>query len=249
MPLTPQQIERYRDEGYLILGKLIDAERLRVLVEAYDECVEKLKGQGRFTNTRHGVNENGEEIGVYQIRAAHLQHPAFDALLRDKAILDRVEQIIGPNIRVCLMQGLYKPPRRGAAVTWHQDDRYFQVDKPDAVVSCWLALDPATIPNGCMWVLPRHHRELKPHVRAADGKGYEIADLDDRAAVACELPAGHAMFHHGLTPHRSFPNTTDTPRRAMAIHFMNALAKPLGDNRMAEPAENMPVLRGVAVTW
>lgn len=249
MPLTPPQIQRFRDEGYLILGRLVSPERVTLLREAFDACGEKLRREGKFTNTRHVTNEQGDELGVYQIRAAHLQHPAFNDLVRDPALLDSVEQIIGPNIRLCLMQGLYKPPHRGAAVTWHQDDRYFQVDIPDAVVSCWFAIDEATIDNGCMWVLPRHHRTLMPHVPTLDKKGYELASVDESTAVACELPAGHAMFHHGLAPHRSLPNTTDRPRRAVAMHFMSGAARPLGDNRMAEPSENMPVVRGTGVKW
>ncbi|MCX5660823.1 MAG: phytanoyl-CoA dioxygenase family protein [Planctomycetota bacterium] len=249
MPLTPAQVKRFRDEGYLILGQLASPDRVIRLRAAYDECVEKLRREGKFKNTRVASNDKGEELGVYQIRAAHLLHPAFDELVRDKALLDMVEQIIGPNIRLCLMQGLYKPPHRGAAVTWHQDDQYFKVDIADAVVSCWFAIDEATIGNGCMWVLPRHHRELMPHVPTVDKQGYELATVDEATAVACELPPGHAMFHHGLTPHQSLPNTTDRPRRAVAMHFMSGSARPLGDNRMAEPAENMPVVRGTGVKW
>lgn len=249
MKLSSAQVDRFRSEGYLILGQLVTPDRVAELRAAYDECVEKLRAVGRFKNTRVATNEQGEELGVYQIRSAHLQHRVFDELVRDKILLDWVEQIIGPNIRLCLMQGLYKPPFRGAAVTWHQDDRYFQVDVPDAVVSCWFAIDEATIGNGCMWVLPRWHRELKPHVPTVDKQGYEMAAVDESTAVACELPPGHAMFHHGLTPHRSLPNTTDRPRRAVAMHFMAGHARPLGDDRMKEPAENMPVVRGTGVSW
>ena len=250
--LSDGQKTSFFEQGYVICGQLADDDQLQLLRDAYGQCLDALQDEGQLTNTRSGTGDDGAELGVYQIRAAHLQHASFNDLVRTPALLDAVEAIIGPNIRLCLMQGLYKPPRRGAAVTWHQDDRYFQVDKPDAVVSCWMTLDESTIDNGCMWVMPRHHLALAEHGRTIDGKGYEIADVtpeDEATAVACEMPAGHCMFHHGLAPHRSLPNTTDRPRRAMAMHFMDASARPRGDNRMDEPAENMPILRGRGLVW
>ena len=59
-------------------------------------------------------------------------------------MLDAVESLIGPNLGIVVCQGMYKPPYSGDEIRWHQDDYYFQVDKPNAVVSCWLTLDDAT---------------------------------------------------------------------------------------------------------
>lgn len=57
------------------------------------------------------------------------------------------------------------------------------------------------------------------------------------------------MFHHGLAPHRTLENRSPRPRRALAMHFMDAMAEPLGNGRKHEPAENMPVLHGDNVSW
>jgi ectoine hydroxylase-related dioxygenase (phytanoyl-CoA dioxygenase family) len=65
-------------------------------------------------------------------------------LIRDERLLDAVESLIGPNLGIVVCQGMYKPPYSGDEIRWHQDDYYFQVDKPNAVVSCWLTLDDAT---------------------------------------------------------------------------------------------------------
>ena len=73
-----------------------------------------------------------------------------------------------------------------------------------------------------------------------------MSSPDEPAAVAVPLQAGQIMFHHGATPHRTLPNTTDQPRRALAIHYMDATATILGGNRENEPPENTPILRGHA---
>jgi ectoine hydroxylase-related dioxygenase (phytanoyl-CoA dioxygenase family) len=71
-----------------------------------------------------------------------------------------------------------------------------------------------------------------------------MSGVDESLAVPLELAAGQVMFHHGATPHRSL--TTPLPRRAIAIHYMDARARPLGGNRESEPAGNMPLVRGTA---
>ena len=98
---------------------------------------------------RHS-DDGGRPLTFYQLRCAHLMHPEFDALIRHPHLLDAVENLIGPDLRIVVCQGMYKPPHTGDAIQWHQDDYYFRVDKPNAVVSCWLTFDDATVDSGCM---------------------------------------------------------------------------------------------------
>ena len=95
-----------------------------------------------------------------------------------------------------------------------------------------------------MWVIPRAHHQLWDH-EGIEASGYAMSNPDEEAAIPIEIEAGQMMFHHGATPHRTLPNTTDGPRRALAIHYMNATAS-LGGNREAEPPENTPIVRGHA---
>lgn len=240
--LTPAQVTSFHQQGYLVNDVLFTASEVDALGQAYTDCLDKLQAEGRLASIRDGQLADGTATQVFQIRVAHLQHPLFAELIRDARILDRVEALLGPDLQVVLCQGLYKPPHTGGEVHWHQDDFYFRVSGERPVVSCWLAFDDATIDNGCMWVLPKHHDRLREHEDLKPG--YAMTGADEDRAVALPLQAGQVMFHHGATPHRTLANTTTTHRRAMAIHFMDARAKPMGDHRTAEPAENMPVVRG-----
>ena len=71
-----------------------------------------------------------------------------------------------------------------------------------------------------------------------------MRDVDETQAIPIELKAGQIMLHHGAMPHRTLTNTTSGERRALAVHYMDATAPLLGDNRENEPAENTPIVRG-----
>lgn len=242
--MDSSQRARFNEEGYLVFDPLFSDTEVQTFATAYDACLEDLRRQDGLHNIRRGQLADGTATQVNQIRCAHLCHPAFAALVRDARILDRVAALLGPNLRLILCQGLYKPAHTGGEIGWHQDDYYFRVSKENAVVSCWMAFGEATVDNGCMWVIPRAHHRLWPH-RDAETAGYVMSNPDEEAAVAVPLKAGQMMFHHGATPHRTLPNTTDRPRRALAIHYMDATAA-MDKSRENEPPENTPVLRGRA---
>jgi phytanoyl-CoA hydroxylase len=241
--LAADQVNQFKNQGYLVHQLIFSDAEVAAFATAYDESLDTLRTADQLSNIRPGQLGDGTQTQVHQIRCAHLAHPLFDSLIRDPRILDSVESLIGPNLKLILCQGLYKPPRTGGAIDWHQDDYYFRISKKNAVVSCWITFDSATVDSGCMWVLPGKHTQLWPHEKL-ESPGYRMIKADESQAVALELNAGQLMFHHGATPHRTLANTTDHPRRALAIHYMDATARTLDGNRQAEPAEHMPVVRG-----
>lgn len=239
MKLSELQLEEYRSQGYLKYGDLLKKEELIKLRKAYDEVLNK---QHEIKLVRDREEENGDRSQVLQIRVAHLHHPEFYKLLHNTRLLNAVESIIGSEIKLVLFQGLYKPALIGGEIGWHQDDFYFKVNKPNAVVSCWITLDDVNQNNGCMWMQPKSHHCMLDHIKLEEG-GFQINSLDNNTAEPMEIKAGQCLFHHGLAPHRTLKNSTSKPRRALALHFMDATATPLGDGRLDEPAENMPLLR------
>ena len=251
MKLTESQIQEFKQKGYHIFGNLLTEAEADRIAQVYMDCLTNYRSEHdsqQVKRLQHGDDKNGGPAEFYQLRCAHLMHPDFDAIVRNHHLLDAVESLIGPNLRIVVCQGLYKPPHTGEEIKWHQDDYYFQVDKPNAVVSCWLTFDDATIANGCMWVIPGAHKRMVSHQDVSSGSGYYIPDMDEDKAVAIELKRGQCMLHHGLMPHRTLANTTSFPRRALAIHYMDAGAKP-GEDRQQEPPENMPVVRGQGISW
>jgi len=137
-------------------------------------------------------------------------------------IVDTVENLIGPDVIYYTDQLFVKGAYNGTAVPWHQDSAYWPVDPP-ALLSCWMALDDATVENGCVRVLPGSHKKAIAHRHFKQGPqtlGLLDEDLDPANEVAVEIQAGGAMFHHSLLVHRSEPNRSAKGRRGLVSIYL-----------------------------
>ncbi|MNY42738.1 Phytanoyl-CoA dioxygenase (PhyH) [compost metagenome] len=86
--------------------------------------------------------------------------------------------------------------------------------------SCWLALDEATVDNGCMWFVPGSNlKEVRPHRFAGKEGGALTCDASEEEGVYVALKPGSCTFHQGRTLHYSRGNSTGSDRRAFILNF------------------------------
>lgn len=248
MKLSEEQLTAFEQDGYVLADGFLGQDEIGHVQDCYMETLERLKREDVLENVQSGEDRD-EDYQVYQIRTAHLRHPIFRMLINDSRLLDMVQCLLGPDLRIIHYQGIYKPPHTGGEIGWHQDNYYFDVAQ-NRTVSVWLALDDATVENGCMWYLPGRHRERLEHEQlwdTADKKGFYFAirDIDDSGAVPIEVKKGNFAIHHCLMPHRSLKNETAQPRRGIAMHFMDAKMPDPGLLKIL-PDGAAPLLRGSA---
>ncbi len=119
-----------------------------------------------------------------------------------------------------------KPPgKQGQA--WHQDERYIPT-RDRSLIGAWIAVDDATVENGCLWVVPGSHRSgyLFPTRDHGEPEEYDGNDqaygFADGAAVPVEVKAGSVVFFNGYLLHKSLRNRSQIYRRALVNHYMNA---------------------------
>ena len=156
----------------------------------------------------------------------HLLLPWLSDLVRDPAILDAVETILGPNL-LCWASGFIpKKPGDGRYVSWHQDSTYWSLSSPE-VLTAWVAMTPSTPESGCMQAVPgTHTRDQLPHretFAAANllSRGQEIAvAVDPEQAVNVCLQPGEMSLHHVRIVHGSGANRTPRPRVGFAIRYI-----------------------------
>ena len=118
-----------------------------------------------------------------------------------------------------------KPAQEGTYLVWHQD-RWSNLDR-DPQITIYTALDPASIENGCVHIIPRSHRQL---VNPSHGSGFlteaHIEEIVSQAdPLPLELAAGEVVLLHNWTLHSSGINQTQTPRRAFSICYMHGDTK------------------------
>jgi len=148
---------------------------------------------------------------------SHLLFPWVDEIVRHPAILDAVEDLIGPNFRVFHNNVFVKEPHSSTFVSWHQDGSYNGIMPPE-VVTTWVALSPSNSNMGCVRILPGSHLAgLRIHVdrKSADNilsRGQQIEGLATEDAVDMELEPGEMSMHHTFSVHHSGPNRSDQRR-------------------------------------
>jgi non-heme Fe2+,alpha-ketoglutarate-dependent halogenase len=176
----------------------------------------------------------------------HLLLPWLNQLVRHAAILDAIEDVIGPNI-LCWGSGFFmKRPGDGGFVSWHQDSTYWGLSEPD-VITAWVAFTPSTVTTGCMRVIPGTHTvDQVPHrdTFAADNllsRGQEIdVAVDETKALDVVLQPGEMSLHHVRLIHGSAPNQGDGARIGYAIRYVPTYVRQLSGVR-----DSATLVRGV----
>ena len=157
------------------------------------------------------------EAKYRKLTGYHQQHPALAALARHPRIKGFVEQLLGEESVMQADMALCKPPFIGSEKPWHQDNAYFNFLPLEKRATAWIALDDATIQNGCMHVLPGNYSPLRHH-HTTD---CEILPdrIDKGQAVPVEIGAGGVMFFTAMIPHQTPPNRTPHLRRALQFQY------------------------------
>jgi Phytanoyl-CoA dioxygenase (PhyH) len=217
MRLTDDEVTTYRREGYLIVtDPIFSQDKFQKLQSHFEAKLELLPAEIR-----------PEEMDV-----PHFTDPAlFEWLLSDD-VLDLVEPILGPDIALWSSHFICKPKGNGKRVPWHEDSAYWRdALQPMEVVTVWLAIDPSTTSNGCMYVVPRTQDNGYSDYVPVDSKlnvfSTEItpAKMRDKLAVPCELQPNQASLHNGKLIHGSPPNTSTFRRCGYTMRYMPTYAR------------------------
>lgn len=209
--LTAGQIADYRQDGVLFPAAALTPEE----AAGYLNCIEEIE-------RAYGGNPKSHELSQ-----CHLHFEWARRLVSHAAILDAVEDVIGPDILVHATSIFQKRPYDGTYVSWHQDGYYMRLDRPD-FVSAWVALTDSTRENGCLRVVKGSHRRGRlAHTDSAVAErnllssGLEIAvRVDESTATDVVLRAGEMSFHDVNIVHGSNPNLSGRHRTGFAIRYV-----------------------------
>ena len=240
-------LEQYRNEGFIALDNVLSAGEVEEAKAALTELFQRIVKndgsikEGKFWSSPDAVTphrffvqyEPGYrfdpnatleelELKVRKLMWYTDQHPVFEYLVNNHPVIRRVIELLLGN-RAILYQdmALVKPPFIGSEKPWHQDNAYFEAAPLDATIGVWIALDEATVENGCMHLLPGPNLSPLEHYHGFDCQIVE-SKMDASKAVPVELKPGGALFFSGLLPHQTPPNSSPLRRRALQFHYRSA---------------------------
>ncbi len=244
--LTDEQVESYRENGYLAGIKLLDDEQIEVLRKELSDLVDP-GHQGNELFYEFNSNESADpEKTLFHALGAWRITPGFHDLLWNPAFGVPAWQLLEGSVRFWHDQLFYKPARHGGVVIWHQDYSYWTRTQPMAHLSCWIGLDDSTRDNGCIHYVPGSHRwDLLPREDFANDMDTIQGVLSEAQKrefnpIAIELKKGECSFHHPLMVHGSFENRTDQPRRAAVINVVRDGVRSMSDEPLLEGVPRIP---------
>jgi phytanoyl-CoA hydroxylase len=227
--VTAADVEHFHAQGYLIVRNAFTPAECQTTLDALLDLL-----AGKHPKFNGVIYENEAKELVETVPPEQRQDlvrkfwrfARYDDRLQEMTdhpkLLSVLARLIDDEPELFQDMALFKPPRIGREKPWHQDFAYFNLPLGTTVVGVWIALDDATVENGCMQVIPGSHREGPVvHFQRRD---WQICDTDVATGriLAVPMQKGDCLFFHGMLHHGTPANRTDERRRAVQFHYKPA---------------------------
>ncbi|BDF94622.1 phytanoyl-CoA dioxygenase family protein [Pseudoalteromonas haloplanktis] len=217
--LTPQQIADFHRDGYVIAKGYYDEQEIaRLQHTAFND-------DSLYERAWHKKDADGavSKVCLWQKTGDDF----YSMFSRGRRLVDVCEKLIGEEVYHTSTKIMMKEPFVGGAWEWHQDFGYWHRDNymlyPKAI-SCMVAINKATVENGCLQVLKgSHHLGRLDHSKTGDQKGACLEFVEEamkyHELVNVELEPGDVLFFHCNLLHKSNQNRAAEPRWSMICAF------------------------------
>lgn len=228
--LSADQLRSYQENGFLVIPDFLSPAELDHWRSAVNRAVEeragiKIPGKSVKTGEADGINEDSDYFARVFDQLLNLWQTSSEVkkLMFDERIGKMAAELSGAQgIRIWHDQALIKRPWANPTA-WHLDTPFWSFSDRRAI-SIWVALDDATLENGCLFFIPGSHRSTRFDKitigRNMDGVFDVYPEFRNAVTVAAPMKAGGCSFHNGLTIHGANANMTNGFRRAMTCAYM-----------------------------
>lgn len=220
--LTPEEVRRYHDEGYLLFEGLIAGDKLKKYVQLFDELVAESRNRSPGDGWTYELDAQGtlrpEKI-LHKIQGVCWAEPRVLELAKEPEIVGRVASLIGPELDIFGTKFFPMLPHGGTSTKWHQDNFYFNSES-NRIVTCGIYLQDTDRENGCLKIIPRSHQRGRfEHVRDVGTYGSWV-EADESDAVHLEIPGGTVVLFSANLLHGANPQRSNRSRYSTAWHYL-----------------------------
>jgi phytanoyl-CoA hydroxylase len=229
--LTQAQIDEYNRVGAIVVADVLTPAEVAELRAVTDMFVENSRAVTTHTEVYDLEDTHTPaQPRVRRIKAPHLRHPAYNALVRHPRIIEVLSDLWGPNIRFDTAKLNLKSAGFGAAVEWHQDWAFYPHTNDD-LAAVGVIMDDMELANGPLMIVPGTHKgpvfDHRAGGKFCGAMDPSRNDCDYSKAIALTGRAGSITVHHVRAVHGSAVNTSNKDRRLLLFQFRTADAWPL----------------------
>jgi ectoine hydroxylase-related dioxygenase (phytanoyl-CoA dioxygenase family) len=235
--LSPAQIARFHEDGFLILDRFIDPAEAARVAARFERLFRGEFETGLYPDEWNWREGRDKPDLTRQICNGWKADYTIASLVLRAAIGRLCAVLAGwPGARLAQDNVIWKPPS-ARSLGFHQDDSYngwIDVPRPPHMLTCWIALDDTSARGGTIeYVRGSHKWPVSPPITQFHAPEDYRKELREAAAkvglvpelVAVEVPAGGCAFHDGRTWHGSDTNRGERPRRSAVSHCMSSTAR------------------------
>ena len=232
-PLSAAQVEQYITLGFLLLRDALGEDEVD---ELRRDAIAIARGAYPCPAIKAAPDDASDEQVLQSFLCVHQPHrvsPVVRRYVGHPLVCGALSQVVAAHLPgwdgsvKCMQSMLFVKPPGNPGQAWHQDEIYIPT-RDRSLCGAWIALDDATVDNGCLWVVPGAHRSgyLYPQRPHSQPDEFDFAEeshgFDESAEVAVEVPRGGVLLFNGYLLHRSRRNRSTVYRRALVNHYMNA---------------------------
>lgn len=207
-------VEEFNKNGYAIINGLFSKDEV---IKLKQEAADILQGMG-------DIGSSGVFLGLT------VRSPLFKQAAAKPELVSALQDVIGSHIIFMSDKLVFKNATTDFGSPWHQDYPYWEGSHK---YSIWIALDDATMENGCLRIVPGSHLfgESDHGADSSDGNGFSNRlhqkDIDEAKVIDLPAKQGDAIIFHDLLYHSSYPNISGADRWALISTYK--------DGRQADP--------------
>lgn len=247
--LRPDQLDFYRENGYLLVPGLFPAAEAAALRAEAHALIDRLAAHQSVDATwgsARQVSAAAQQTAVYHCHNVQFYSALLTRLICDPRLTDPAAEIIGsPNVQLHHNKLFIKPPEKGAPFPMHQDYPYFP-HANHSMIAAVVHFDDAPEEKGCIRCVPGSHK-LGPIEHEGQGGWHLPFDRYPlEAAAACPARAGDVLFFSYLTIHGSGINSSGEARTTLLVQMRDPADPPTADVHKSRGQGMM--LRGIDPT-
>ncbi|XP_058108114.1 phytanoyl-CoA dioxygenase [Magnolia sinica] len=250
--LNPEQLQSFHSQGYLVIESFSSPEELESMIKRMGHLLDGFdcsstasvfssKNQKQLTDDHFydsverisfffeekafgddGNLKQSKQLSINKVgHALHEIDPVFTKFSRSEKISSLLSSLGYKRPVIIQSMYIFKQPGIGGEVVPHQDNSFLYTE-PASCTGLWLALEDATITNGCLWAIPGSHKNglVRRFIRDEDGVHFDrpSPSFDHKDFVPIEVKAGSLVVLHGDLIHQSFENQSSKSRHAFSLH-------------------------------